>query len=337
MIETVLLTAENAEKMAQIGRSLAHSLYTDPLDIFLHGELGAGKTTFLQGFLSELGIADAITSPTYALEQRYDRPNGEQILHIDLYRLSHEQALTLCTQTNDTVGIRCIEWSERLNGKTFGRPSIDIAIAEDASGRTVRIGFDDERIPSPEDIAQWRHNARLPQPIIAHCESVGSLSEKFAHALLQNGHIVRPLLLKATGQVHDLFRFLDFRSGAAHVEEEYDAETLAIWKEWKERFSEQTHEEACATFLKEHEFSAAAAIVSTHGLSLPPAENAMIEQRLLYYSDKRVLSDRVVTLDERFKDFERRYANGKSTLSGIRWKKEVEQIETLLFPQGVPF
>jgi len=72
--------------------SLAHTLYNTPVTILLSGELGSGKTTFLNGFSEGLGIVENLQSPTFALEHRHTTANGLPFLHIDLYRLSGKEA-----------------------------------------------------------------------------------------------------------------------------------------------------------------------------------------------------------------------------------------------------
>ncbi len=53
----------------------------------LSGDLGAGKTTFVQGLASGLGITAPITSPTFVLVNRYRLPDGRRLHHADCYRL----------------------------------------------------------------------------------------------------------------------------------------------------------------------------------------------------------------------------------------------------------
>src|SRR5258708_4332120 len=92
MFEATQLRLHSAEKTQSAGKSLAQSLYPFPLTILLKGELGAGKTTFLQGFAARLGVQDTLTSPTFALEQTYKTSSGVNLLHLDLYRLSSAEA-----------------------------------------------------------------------------------------------------------------------------------------------------------------------------------------------------------------------------------------------------
>jgi tRNA threonylcarbamoyladenosine biosynthesis protein TsaE len=84
--------------------------------IALHGDLGAGKTCFIQGFAAALGIDEPITSPTYTIIGEYE--GRLPLHHIDLYRLSGpEEAIGLGLEEYfDVNGITAIEWAERAEG-----------------------------------------------------------------------------------------------------------------------------------------------------------------------------------------------------------------------------
>ena len=93
--------------------------------IALTGDLGAGKTTFTQGFAEGLGIKDKIISPTFVLMRIHKIPKSKKVLkrsrklclyHIDLYRLEgREQFLGLGLEEiiSDTNNIILIEWAEK--------------------------------------------------------------------------------------------------------------------------------------------------------------------------------------------------------------------------------
>ena len=82
----------------------------------LHGDLGAGKTCFVQGLAAALGIDEPITSPTYTLIGEYE--GRLPLHHIDLYRLSGpEEAIGLGLEEYfDVNGVTAIEWAERAEG-----------------------------------------------------------------------------------------------------------------------------------------------------------------------------------------------------------------------------
>jgi tRNA threonylcarbamoyladenosine biosynthesis protein TsaE len=82
--------------------------------ILLGGEMGAGKTAFVQGLARAMGIVGPVTSPTFTLVRLYDSPSGVRLLHADVYRLDHlhEVAdLGLAELLEDNT-VAVIEWGE---------------------------------------------------------------------------------------------------------------------------------------------------------------------------------------------------------------------------------
>lgn len=83
--------------------------------ITLSGELGAGKTTFVQGFAKGLGIKDKIISPTFVLIRQHKIPNSPKTLfHIDLYRIDNISPLGLEELWLNKDNIILIEWAEKI-------------------------------------------------------------------------------------------------------------------------------------------------------------------------------------------------------------------------------
>ncbi|MDF7823721.1 tRNA (adenosine(37)-N6)-threonylcarbamoyltransferase complex ATPase subunit type 1 TsaE [Pontiellaceae bacterium B12227] len=126
--ETWELAAEIADEL-QAGTVMA-----------LHGDLGAGKTCFIQGFAVALGIDEPVTSPTYTLIGEYE--GRLPFHHLDLYRLSGpEEALGLGLEEYfDVNGITAIEWAERAEGLLpDDLLHIEIKADEETQTRTFRI------------------------------------------------------------------------------------------------------------------------------------------------------------------------------------------------------
>jgi tRNA threonylcarbamoyladenosine biosynthesis protein TsaE len=82
-----------------------------------HGEMGAGKTTFIHALCSLKGVSDTVGSPTFSIINEYQYPNGK-IFHIDLYRLKdEEEALRAGVEDVLYSGELClVEWPDRAPG-----------------------------------------------------------------------------------------------------------------------------------------------------------------------------------------------------------------------------
>ncbi len=344
MTEQIDLWLADEQKTTLCGKGLSKSIYDLPLEILLTGDLGAGKTTFLQGLATGLGIEGRIVSPTFALEQRYRIQTDDchelkaEFIHIDLYRLEPPQARQLLYATDNHQGLRCIEWWERAQYIPAG-PAIHVTLTEKQHegvlGRSAIVVFDDAKIPQRETIEQWREDVMLPHHIRKHCDAVADLCDKFAAYMLERGFPVRPKLLRAAAEVHDLLRFLDFRAGG-FTGEKYSPQELACWDAIRLQYLDLKHEPACAALLESRGFPALAAIVAVHGLTLPSPSRSTIEQQILFYADKRVIVDKRVSLDDRFADFAKRYSDGKRSEDAETWYKEAKGVEDELFPDGCP-
>jgi tRNA threonylcarbamoyladenosine biosynthesis protein TsaE len=111
----VLVTAA-ADQTRQLAGLIA--LSCEPGDVLLlAGDLGAGKTTFAQGFGAALGITEPITSPTFVLVRQYplDGKSGLRVLlHADVYRLDHlHEVVDLgLGQLVDDGGVALVEWGD---------------------------------------------------------------------------------------------------------------------------------------------------------------------------------------------------------------------------------
>lgn len=99
--------------------------------VFLNGEIGAGKTTFVQILGEEIGIKTPITSPTFNIIKTYQ----DILCHIDGYRLAHD-VIEIDEYLNNGYYI-FIEWSDFLD--TFLKPNYIINIYYHPDGREIEI------------------------------------------------------------------------------------------------------------------------------------------------------------------------------------------------------
>ncbi|MGL5785980.1 MAG: tRNA (adenosine(37)-N6)-threonylcarbamoyltransferase complex ATPase subunit type 1 TsaE [Bacteroidales bacterium] len=106
-----------------------------------HGEMGAGKTTFIKAMCEVLGVEDVINSPTFAIVNEYRSDlTGELIYHFDFYRINKiEEAYDFGYEDYFFSGSLCfIEWPEKIEELLPG-DVIDVYISENEDGtRTVK-------------------------------------------------------------------------------------------------------------------------------------------------------------------------------------------------------
>jgi tRNA threonylcarbamoyladenosine biosynthesis protein TsaE len=117
--------AATAAMAAQLAAAVSQARFT----IHLHGDLGAGKTTFTRYFLHALGVTGRIKSPTYTLVEEYLLPDGRLAKHLDLYRFSSADEW-LDAGLDDTFEADCIviiEWPERA-AQLLAAPDLDLRL-----------------------------------------------------------------------------------------------------------------------------------------------------------------------------------------------------------------
>jgi len=113
--------------------------------IHLHGDLGAGKTSFARALLQACGVCGRIKSPTYALIESYNVSNL-QMYHLDFYRFSDtlEWVDAGFRDIFQDHHIILIEWPERA-GEQLPPPDMDITLEYEGSGRTAHCVARSER------------------------------------------------------------------------------------------------------------------------------------------------------------------------------------------------
>src|SRR5512142_141389 len=106
--------SRSPDQTRRIGMRLGGALQTGDV-ICLQGDLGAGKTTFVQGIARGWGSLDSVSSPTFILVNMYRGANEKRLFHMDAYRLdSTPEAEELDLDTMLAEGALIIEWPERM-------------------------------------------------------------------------------------------------------------------------------------------------------------------------------------------------------------------------------
>ena len=129
-------TTASACETRGLGRALA--LCVRPGDLLcLRGDLGAGKTTLVQGLAEGLGVVDPVTSPSFTLV--HEHQGRIPLYHLDLFRLRAEHLADI--GIDDIIGgegVVAVEWSERLP-PSLCTDGIDVALEEDAVDEDKRL------------------------------------------------------------------------------------------------------------------------------------------------------------------------------------------------------
>lgn len=114
------------------------------LVIYLHGDLGAGKTTFVRGVLQALGHMGKVKSPTYTLVEPYviefNVKYRYDLYHFDLYRFNGEEEWEAAgfREYFNPASICFVEWPEKAEN-LLPKPDVDIKMSVLGNGRTIEI------------------------------------------------------------------------------------------------------------------------------------------------------------------------------------------------------
>ncbi|HAN46693.1 MAG TPA: tRNA (adenosine(37)-N6)-threonylcarbamoyltransferase complex ATPase subunit type 1 TsaE [Cyanobacteria bacterium UBA8156] len=143
MAATVCLSLGSAPALQKVAERLAVALFPGSV-LCLSGDLGVGKTTFVQGLGRGLGCPTAPTSPTFSL---IDEHLGGRLplYHVDLYRLTPEQVPALHLEAYLSAqefppGVLAVEWPERLPRPFAECLYLRLALDEtDRDGRSLTV------------------------------------------------------------------------------------------------------------------------------------------------------------------------------------------------------
>jgi tRNA threonylcarbamoyladenosine biosynthesis protein TsaE len=128
--------------LPMIAREITRQLEEVPVWAF-HGDLGSGKTTLIKAVGKALGVADAMSSPTFAVVNEYEGTKHGKIFHFDFYRIKSEgEAFDIGIEEYFYSGHPClIEWPEKIPSllpETRGEVTLTI---ENETQRTIAISL----------------------------------------------------------------------------------------------------------------------------------------------------------------------------------------------------
>ena len=134
---SVVLLPDEAATLA-LGATLAPALAPGHV-LFLHGELGAGKTTVVRGLLRELGCTGRVKSPTYSLVEHYTLSRLD-LYHFDFYRLEQQTEWLDAgfREIFNAHSVCLVEWPERA-GASMPAESLTVDLSVTGKGRHARL------------------------------------------------------------------------------------------------------------------------------------------------------------------------------------------------------
>lgn len=114
--QAIKFFSRSADQTRRIGMNLGGVLKRGDV-ICLQGDLGAGKTTFVQGLAQGWGSKDSVSSPTFIIVNEYRRDDEIKLFHMDAYRLdSTPEAEEIDLDSMLADGVLIVEWPERMDG-----------------------------------------------------------------------------------------------------------------------------------------------------------------------------------------------------------------------------
>jgi tRNA threonylcarbamoyladenosine biosynthesis protein TsaE len=130
------ITTQSPEETAQVAAEILKTCGKGKI-FAIFGEMGAGKTTLVKGMCANLGVQDAVSSPTFALVNEYSAREGK-VFHFDFYRIRHiEEAYDIGYEEYFGSGQTClVEWPEKVESLL---PDDCVTVTLRATGPNSRI------------------------------------------------------------------------------------------------------------------------------------------------------------------------------------------------------
>lgn len=288
--------------------------------VFFHGDLGSGKTTFIKGLADGISNTIKVKSPTFNLAVEHTFTYQDRlynIVHFDLFRLdknknSVEILNLLSEKMTEPQTIVLIEWAERLPDNFIfpnNRIEIDFTVLTENS-RDLSIKFFDIGVPDQQMINNLICEFATPKHIIKHQEGVAKVADFLAEAIFQRGVFLDLNLVHASAILHDLVRYVNFFSfDVGQFAENVSKQKQAIWEDVTGKYANMHHGDAASLILESKGYSSCAQVISHHKSKAILSDQIMaMEEKIVFFADKKVLHDRIVTVKDRLLDGRVRHA-----------------------------
>lgn len=136
-----IIKVNSLQEYAAAAREFVKAMGNNRIFAF-YGSMGSGKTTFIKSVCEEMGVEEAINSPTFAIVNEYESRDGETIFHFDFYRIkSIAEVYNMGYEEYLYCNAYCfIEWPELIE-ELLPEETVRVEIRENADGsREIKIG-----------------------------------------------------------------------------------------------------------------------------------------------------------------------------------------------------
>lgn len=125
---------KDTEHINEAAREFVSAMGDNTIFAF-YGKMGAGKTTFIKAICEEMGVEDAVTSPTFAIVNEYHTAEDDLIYHFDFYRIKREEEVyDIGYEDYIESGCPCfMEWPELIEN-LLPEDTVKVTIEEQADG-----------------------------------------------------------------------------------------------------------------------------------------------------------------------------------------------------------
>ncbi len=167
----------------------------------------------------------------------------------------------------------------------------------------------DCKIPTIEQCYELLKQCSVPKHIVRHCEVAADFAVELAKRIAANGTAVNIDFVHRACLLHDIMRAGDFHRPLDEIfDEPVSEEDIKKWRQLSHQYDGLRHEEAAYEFLKK-DWPQLALAIKKHAYKSLLDENTepqTIEEKIVYYADKRVMHDKVVPLADRLAEGHRR-------------------------------
>jgi tRNA threonylcarbamoyladenosine biosynthesis protein TsaE len=354
-------TTHSPEETLRLGEKTGQYLRAEDM-VLLYGDLGSGKTQLTKGIALGLGITQKIKSPTFAYVNQYQvgdlmgdsklgparhpQPAPQsapqpELHHYDLYRLNPGDdvaSIGLEETMNDGRSINVVEWADRL--RSLPERYIKVSCENHEDHHSFTFEFADDRIVPLNEVPKHLEHWQTPLHVRDHMNQVANVAQQLGQAMVNEGHVINLNHLRSAALLHDCARVCDFRELRRDgFKEEITEQKWNRWVKLRKVYKGRDHADIAHDYFLNQGYLKTAQVIHSHkslAILSPESRHWTPEETLLFYADKRVRHDEVVSLTERFRDGRERYGKNNSPDKEALFRQVEEathNLENRLFKQ----